>query len=302
MIYTVTLNPAIDYFMDTAVVPAQLNRSTAEKIAFGGKGVNVSAMLEKLGCKSKAAVVTGGFTGDALINGIKAESIDLVPLKAQGLTRINVKLTDSTEINGAGPVADDVTKTALAEFLSDVCAGDFAVLSGSVCRGFDTDIYAQVTAELNKKGALCVIDADGALLAEAVKQKPFLIKPNHIELGRLFSTEINDYKTAAMYAYRLIETGVKNVAVSMGANGLVFVNGDRWIYQAVPRLNAVNTVGAGDCTLAALLYACDYGMDIPASVAYAAACGSARVKLNKFPSQDEIDSLWDSMQGTQIIS
>ncbi len=297
MIYTVTLNPSIDYYMDFDTIKiGSLNRSREESYVFGGKGINVSRMLKALGQESCAITAVGGFTGQALIDGIRKEGINVKPVYVKGNTRINVKLGKTkTELNGAGAECNENTVRRIKAMLDGADEGDIVVLSGSACRGFDTDIYADIVYELNRRDVLTVVDADGELLAEATERCPFLIKPNHIELGRLFDTEIEDIHRAALYAHRLADKGVKNVLVSMGDNGAVLVNSTGEYYCPSPRVEAVNTVGAGDCMLGGFLYGYSKGMNLRVCTRFAVACGSARVKTGKFPSAVSVNEIFDKL-------
>lgn len=294
MIFTLTLNPSIDYYMDIdSVSEGNVNRSRAEKFVFGGKGINVSRMLSNLGVKSTAAAVAGGFTGRALVDGVRAEGIDIIHIPAKGNTRINVKLSKTnTELNGAGVCADNNTAGLIKEAFSGAAKGDIVVMSGSLCRGIVADFYADFISELNKRGVLCVVDADGEALERAVHAEPFLIKPNHIELGRLLGEDISDEQDAAIAVRLLINAGVKNVLVSMGGKGAVFANADHEIYMPAPAVKAVNTVGAGDCMLAGFIYAFINDMPYRDCLKFAVSCGSAAVKTGHCPDAEAVYSLF----------
>jgi 1-phosphofructokinase len=288
MIYTVTLNPSLDYYMHyDEIALGKLNRSKGEQLIAGGKGINVSLMLKRLGLDSRALVAVGGFVGDEIIRSLNDSGIDTVRISVEGNTRINVKLSEShTELNGLGAVATEKTLDELKVATAGITRGDIAVMSGSVCRGFEPVIYKAMVAELKARGAITVVDASGELFRNAVESAPFLMKPNHIELGEMFGVKIEEKQTAMYYARRLADMGVSNVIVSMGEMGALLATADKEYYAEAPEIKAVNTVGAGDCLVAGFIYAVSEGRDKREALAYAVACGSARAALGEFPDKN----------------
>ncbi len=296
MIYTLTLNPSVDYYMDFNLVRlGALNRSSGERCVVGGKGINVSRMLNALGLKSTVIAAVGGFTGQEIKECIISEGLDFIPLPVSGTTRINVKLNDGTELNGSGAMADVNTVKALFTALDNVVKGDTVVLSGSVCSGFDKNIYARIIAMLNTKGVYTVLDADGALLKNALESRPNLIKPNSSELGALFNADIEDVAAAEKYALKLVDSGIENVIVSMGDKGALYVSGEGTYFCKAPQVSAVTTVGAGDCALAGFIYALESGMSVKQCTAFAVACGSARVNTGIFADRAVINEIFDKL-------
>lgn len=254
MIYTLTLNPAIDYYItvDDLKVGA-VNRTKGEQIRFGGKGINISLVLKELGVKSTALGFVGGFTGDALENHLLQKDIDCDFVKIAGNTRINVKLND-TDINASGPDISAEELKLLYKKLDKAKSGDFLVVSGSVPKSLPQNIYEIIIQRLKDKGINFVVDAERGLLLETLKYKPFLVKPNHHELGEIFGTEINDFKAALLYAKKLQTMGAKNVMVSMSYMGAVLLdeNGKNYDVKA-PKGEVVSAVGSGDSAVAAFL-------------------------------------------------
>ena len=254
MIYTLTLNPAIDYYITVdGFKPGVVNRTTGEKINFGGKGINVSIVLKELGFHSTCLGFVGGFTGEALENHLKQKGVDCDFVKIAGNTRINVKLND-TDINSAGPNITDGELQQLYKKLDNIKNGDFLVLSGSVPKTLPQNIYETILERLKNKGVEFIVDAEKDLLLNTLNYQPFLIKPNHHELGQIFGVEINNFDTALTYAKKLIDMGAKNVMVTLGELGAVLVCKDGETYtQAAPKGNVVSAVGAGDSAIAAFL-------------------------------------------------
>lgn len=258
MIYTLTLNPSLDYIVTVKDFQmGKTNRTLTEKMVPGGKGINVSMVLDSLGIESRLLGFTAGFTGQELKQkiramGLKEEFLEL----SEGFTRINVKMKDfeGTEINGQGPVVEAAAEERLLAQLDQLTKGDILVLAGSVLKGMFPLIYSRILERLSEKGVLFVVDASGQSLWEVLKYKPFLIKPNHQELGDLFGVQVDSREGAIPYAKKLQEKGARNVFVSLAGEGAVLLSEDGTVYQRpAPRGRLVNGVGAGDSMVAGFL-------------------------------------------------
>lgn len=296
MIYTLTLNPAIDYVLSTENFEiGKINRSDFENIYFGGKGINVSLILSELGVKSVATGFVAGFTGEALINGISSENIkcDFVKLK-KGITRINVKIRHvlETDINAQGPEADDSEINELFKKLDNLTEGDYLILSGSVPSNLPKDIYEKIIQRLKSKGVIFLIDATGELLVSTLKYNPFLIKPNQEELSEIFSVEINDTEDVLKYAKELQKMGAKNVLVSRGKDGAVLrdENGKEYVISAC-KGKAVDSVGAGDSMLAGFVAGYISNGDFDYALKLASASGSATAFSRGLAKRQDIEKL-----------
>lgn len=257
MVYTVTLNPSVDYYLSAGDVTfGRVNRvSSGEILTYGGKGINVSVVLARLGVENTALGFAAGFTGQAVVNALKKDGVtaDFVTVK-NGLTRINVKLQangEVTEINGMGP---EITDNELQELLHKLDAakeGDFAVLSGSIPKSIPSDIYERILERFSGRGIRFVVDAEGELFKRALKYRPFLVKPNIHELSGLFGKEITTSGEAAEYAKKL---NADNVLVSMGEQGATLIDANNSIHIiGTAKGTAVNPVGAGDSMVAGFL-------------------------------------------------
>ena len=258
MIYTVTFNPSIDYFVS---VPGfelgKTNRTDKEAMIPGGKGINVSLILAEQEVKSTALGFVAGYTGKMINDYVAAKGIDTDFIKLKrGNSRINVKFTneDGTEINGIGPV---VTKNDIVKLLGKLAAlkdGDILVLSGSIPASLPSNIYSIIMEYLKNKDIKIVVDATGQLLTETLKYKPFLIKPNHHELGEIFFTEIKSFEDAITYGKKMQDAGARNVLVSMGSIGSVFIDefGKTFTTEAI-KTEIVSSVGAGDSMVAGFI-------------------------------------------------
>ena len=257
MVFTVTLNPAIDY---TMVVDnyetGKVNRSSREILSVGGKGINVSRVLTALGVENTALGFIAGRTGDMLLEAVKEIGIsgDFIRLD-KGMTRINVKIDadTETEINGAGPeiTMDDVN--ALKNRLEAMNDGDTLVLAGSAPKCLGDDVYSDILESVKDKKINIVIDAEGELLLKTLDYHPFLIKPNIHELSAIFNKTPETTEEIQSLAAELVERGARNVLVSMGKDGAVLVNKNIRLFREAPAGEVVNTTGSGDSMVAGFI-------------------------------------------------
>ncbi len=296
MIYTLTLNPAVDYYvtLDDFTI-GKVNRTKSEKISFGGKGINVSLVLKELGVKSIAMGFVGGFTGEAIENHLIQNDVDCDFVKIAVNTRINVKLND-TDINATGPDVSQDELERLYKKLDNLCDEDTLILSGSVPKSLPQNIYSTIIERLQNKSINFVVDAEKNLLLETLKYKPFLIKPNHHELGDIFGVAINNFEDAVFYAKTLKQKGAKNVMVSLGEKGAVLLdeNGKTYIQEA-PKGQVISTVGAGDSAVAAFLAEYLNSNDYKNSLKLAVAAGSATAFSNGLATRDKIAKIHESI-------
>lgn len=258
VIYTVTFNPALDYVVRVKnFTPGAVNRTYSEQIFYGGKGINVAAILANLGLESTALGFIAGFTGDEIERGVKklGFSSDFIRVK-EGMSRINVKLksNEESEINGMGPVITQEDADELFSKLDKLQKGDVLVLSGSIPSSMDDRIYEKIMARLEEKEIRIVVDAEKGLLLNVLKYHPFLIKPNNHELGDMFGVTLHNEKEIEEYAKRLQAMGARNVLVSMAGDGALLVTEEGTVYQqGVARGIVKNSVGAGDSMVAGFL-------------------------------------------------
>lgn len=257
MIYTVTFNPAIDYVAKVdKLVLGETNRTAAEVIHPGGKGLNVSIVLKHLGVESRAIGFVGGWTGEAITEMLVKTGITADFIRAEGITRINVKIKErlETEINGKGVIVGDNEMDELYRKLNTVCDGDWLVLAGSIPGGMQKTLYAEIMRRLSGKNINFVVDATGDLLINTLPYRPFLIKPNTQELEEIFGVKIIGENDVIVQAKKLIEMGARNIVVSMGGDGAIMVSEDgKAIKLAAPEGKVVDTVGAGDSLVAGFI-------------------------------------------------
>ena len=262
MIYTVTFNPAIDYVVRTGEMKVGVvNRTESEEIYFGGKGLNVSIILNELGIKSEALGFVAGSTGEAIENGMAKDGIktDFVHLN-NGFSRINVKIQSSfeTEINGQGPEISEENIEELFKKLNKIQDGDTIVLAGSIPASLPSDIYERILEYLKNKKIRAIVDATGDLLMNVLKYKPFLIKPNNFELEEIFGVELKTAEDVSEYALKLKEMGAVNVLVSMAGDGAILADENGKIHACGVCSGTVkNSVGAGDSMVAGFIAGCE---------------------------------------------
>lgn len=299
MVYTITLNPALDYVLQVDRLRFDdINRTSGDALYYGGKGINVSAILTRLGTPSKALGFLAGFTGHQLEDMLKADSIDCdFNFLKSGYTRINVKIKAEAEldINANGPQINQEDIDGLLNKLDKIQAGDYLILAGSIPSNLPDDIYEQILKRLDGRGISFVVDATGDLLKNVLKYKPFLVKPNHHELGDIFGVQIKNDGEVIKYAKRLQELGAKNVLVSMAKDGAMLIdeNGEAHkIGNAEGEL--VNSVGCGDSMVAGFVA----GYIERGSYAYAlklgSACGNATAFSPQLATKEEIDFVFNN--------
>lgn len=293
MIYTMTLNPSLDYTV--TVDDFQLgktNRTEKEFLFPGGKGINVSTVLTRLGIQSTALGFLGGFTGDEIHRMTRERGIlcDFIQVK-EGASRINVKLQsiEGTEINGKGPVIREAEREKIMRKLEFLKGKDVLILAGSVPQGLSPSIYSEMLSLLQGKGVLTVVDAAGQLLLSSLPYHPFLVKPNQHELGELFGVSLEDREQVVPYAKRLQERGARNVLVSLAGKGAVLVAEDGTVCsQAPPAGELVNGVGAGDSMVAGFLAGWQGSGDYREAFRMGLAAGTASAYSEYLAEKEEI--------------
>ena len=222
MIYTVTVNPALDYVMQLEKVNAgEVNRTNNYSFLAGGKGINVSQILNQLNVENTAWGFVGGFTGKELIRQLNQKRITSDFVTISDVTRVNVKIhaEKETEINAAGPQITSQEITAFKSRLDDLKKGDIVVMSGSLTPSLPTDFYQQLLPTIKDAGAEFVVDTTGQALLDTLEYGPLVIKPNHHELADLFDTSFDSSDVMLEYAEKLLNMGAQNVMVSMAGDG-----------------------------------------------------------------------------------
>lgn len=300
MIYTVTLNPSIDYVVKlNNLSTGDINRSSEEYVYPGGKGINVSLILKELGYKSNALGFISGFTGqyiESILNerGLNSDFIKL----ENGFTRINVKIKSSeeTEINGQGPHISSEKLDKLYEKIESLNEDDILVLAGSIPSTLDEKLYENIMARIENKGIKVVVDATKNLLLNVLKYKPFLIKPNNIELEEMFNVKLETTEDIVLYANKLKEMGAKNVLVSMGKYGALLVTEDNKVLKSsVAKGEVKNSVGAGDSMVGGFIAGYLKNKSYEEALRLGAASGSATAFSYDLATSDFINELLEQI-------
>lgn len=258
MIYTVTFNPALDYILELDKLEiGKIQKSKTELILPGGKGINVSTVLTNLEVENIALGYKAGFVGAEIERLLKNMNVktDFIDLE-EGNSRINVKISaeEETAINTNGPQISENKILELLEKLKSLTENDYLVLSGSIPSSIKDDIYERICGIVKEKNVKIVVDATRNLLVQALRYKPFLIKPNNEELGEIFGVEIHTKEDAYIYGKKLKEKGARNVLVSMGKMGAALIDEENKEYfLKSPEGKRVNTVGSGDSMVAGFI-------------------------------------------------
>ncbi len=299
MIFTVTLNPSIDYVVETENFKIGcLNRSKNEYAVAGGKGINVSCVLKELGVETKALGFAAGFTGNEIIRILNQKGIknNFVVLE-KGMTRINVKINgkNETEINGKGPEISEREFNWLREILEEAKKGDMLILSGSVPQSNVKDMYEKLAESANKKGIRFIADTEGKKLLSTLKYKPFMVKPNLKELEEIFGAKIETDEGIIAYGRKLQYYdggGAENVLISMGKEGAVLLCGDgRILRKKALKGNVLSTVGSGDSMVAGFAAGIELYGDYEKAFKLACACGSACAFSIGTPTKEKINEV-----------
>ncbi len=293
MVYTVTLNPSLDYIVTVNDLKLGLtNRTSSEMILPGGKGVNVSIVLSNLGIQNTAFYFAAGFVGEEITKRIKKMGInaDFITVD-EGNSRINIKIKniDGTEINGSGPDISKEKLDELMEKLDSIKDKDILVLAGSIPSSVPASIYADIMERLSDKDIDIVVDASKDLLLNVLKYRPFLIKPNNHELGEIFGIKLDSRENVIPYANKLRDMGAKNVLVSLAGKGAVLVCEDGTVYESeAPEGELVNAVGAGDSMVAGFIAGWLENKDMEYAFKMGLSAGSASAFSEYLATKEEI--------------
>ena len=297
MIYTVTLNPSLDYIAECKdFTLGATNRTSSEIIYPGGKGINVSIVLSNLGDKTTALGFLAGFTGEHIDSLIKDMGISSRMIRVdEGMSRINLKLKskEETELNGMGPNISIIDIARLYQKLESITEDDILVLAGSIPPSVSEGLYSDIMERLKEKKIKIVVDATKDLLMNVLDKKPFLIKPNIHELGELFNVKLDSADEALPYALKLKEMGAVNVIISMGKDGAMMVDeyGNSYTMNS-PEGKLVNSGGAGDSLVAGFLHKDLETGNYEEAFRYGVCTGSASAFSSALATKEEVEKLY----------
>ena len=300
MIYTVTLNPSIDYVIKVdKLTTGNINRVNEEHVYPGGKGINVTRILKSLDNDNIALGFVSGFTGDYIINSLQELNLksDFIKVK-EGFTRINVKVKseEETEINGQGPKISEEELNQFYKVIDKLVDGDILILSGSIPSCLDERLYESIMKKVEDRDIKVIVDATKNLLLNVLKYKPFLIKPNNHELAEMFNVELNSTEDVVFYARKLKEMGAQNVLISMGKEGALLVTeNDEVFASSVAKGEVVNSVGAGDSMVAGFIAGYLKSNSYEEALRLGAASGGATAFSSDLATREFIDKLVDEI-------
>ena len=296
MICTVTFNPSLDYIVRVDDMRlGVINRTTYEQVLPGGKGINVSIVLGNLGHESRALGFLAGFTGAEIARrvreaGVNADFIEV----AEGMSRINAKIksNEETELNGQGPLITEADIEQLYARLDVLSQDDTLVISGSVPSTLPSDMYERIMERLDGRGVRIVVDAERELLTRVLPYRPFLVKPNNIELGDIYGVKLETRADVIPYARRMQQAGARNVLVSMAGEGGVLVAESGEVFDSPAAKGAVvNSVGAGDSSVAGFLAGLAEAGSYETAFRMALAAGSASAFSDHLATRPEVEEL-----------
>lgn len=309
MIYTVTLNPAVD---KTVTIPSfnagEVNRIREMRVDAGGKGINVSKCLHNLGISSVVCALLGGNSGDMIRSMIENEGLSVISAEVSGETRTNLKIVDAvkkenTDINEPGPsVETEIFSKLRDEIAGKTVSGDLLVLAGSLPKGADDGIYREWAQYFGARGVKVILDADGEPMRYAIQALPYLIKPNDAELSRLVGRELATEEDLINAGKQLQDLGIAEVLISRGEKGALYLVKEG-IYRADGiKTEVLSTVGAGDSMVAAMAYGYEKNLNVTDRLKLAIAMGSASVTCSgtQAPSAELVWNMFDKVTVSKV--
>ncbi len=287
MLYTLTLNPAVDRELTVpAVEYDSVLRATKSQVDFGGKGFNVSRLLKGLGVESTAVGFLGGKAGEMLEEGLQSLGIGTYFVWVAGETRTNISIVTEAgghyiKVNEKGPLIDSVKQQELLDRIETLArAGDWWVMAGSLPPGVPESFYAQIVKVLQAHGAMTLLDTAGEALRLGCKEKPYLVKPNAEEAHVLTGLPMETPAEIAAGAAEIRKLGAQNVVVSMGKAGALLHTADETWLVHTPKIKEKNPIGAGDSMVGGLVSALSSGRSLKDSLAWGVASGAATASLS----------------------
>lgn len=282
MIYTVTLNPAVDRELTVAAFTYNtVLRASEWQVDYGGKGFNVSRMLCALGASSVALAFAGGKAGEFLAEGLAELGIETAFIEVAGETRTNVSIVNAAhdrylKVNEPGPTITPDAHAALLEAVERLARpGDWWVLAGSLPPGVPADTYGHIIRRVRTAGGRTLLDSSGEALRAAVTAAPDIVKPNEVELGQLTDMPVMTQEQIVTAARQALALGPTQIVVSLGKQGALAVEGEAVHRVPAPRIEEKNPIGAGDSLVAGLVWALDQGRSLVEALRWGVACGAA---------------------------
>jgi 6-phosphofructokinase 2 len=281
MIYTVTLNPALDRTLWVDKIQFDdVNRIEREERYAGGKGIDVAKVLTTLGAENQALGLIGGFTGEELEGRLANEGVNCDFTRIADETRTNIIVNEISSgkqvaFSDRGPNIKPYELMQIVHKLERLDKPDIVVISGSLPFGIHPEIYRKLVAMAKEKGARVILDTDGDALRVGIQGLPDIIKPNIHELSRLVNEELHEIDEIMRGSKRVCDKGVGIVLVSMGARGILLAGNKERYLASPPEVTVKNTIGAGDSAVAGFVYGLATYKPIKEALIYAVAAGTA---------------------------
>lgn len=294
MIYTVTVNPSIDYIVQlNKLTLGEVNRMDYDNKLPGGKGINVSRILKELGLDNVAWGFLGGFTGEFVETALEKTGLKTDFTKVKEDTRINVKIKaeKETEINGRGPKLSEAEIADFTAKFDKLTADDVVIFAGSLVPSLNEDFYFDLIKIIRQKGAQFVIDTTGESLLKTLPEKPLVVKPNNHELAELFDVELNSIDDIVKYGKKLLDMGAQHVLISMAGDGGLMITKDKVYRSYAPKGTVINSVGAGDSMIGGFTGTFAKTNDPLEAFRYGLACGSATAFSEDLADEQKINEI-----------
>lgn len=305
MIYTLTLNPSIDYIVNLEkFIIGSVNRTNFEEKFPGGKGINVSRVLFNQGIENKALGFVGGFTGEFIENSLKSIGLHTDFIHVKGDSRINIKLKaeEESEINGLGPEISEENVKDFYKRLDALKENDILVLAGSIPSTLNKEIYCEIFKYLKEKNVKIVVDTTGKPFIDTLQHGPFLVKPNNHELEEIFDVKINSQEELIHYGKELLNMGAQNVIISLAGEGALFITSNGVYRATAPKGKVKNSVGAGDSLIGGFLSEYSRSADLKKSFKAGIASGSATAFSFDIATKEEAESLYPQITITEVTN
>ena len=268
----------------------------------GGKGINVSRVLKRLGIENTATGFIGGFTGKFITDTLEEEGISSHFVEVEQDTRINVKIKADaeTEINGPGPEISSQKLEELEKFLSSLTSEDTVVFAGSSPKNLGNIVYKELIGLTRKTGAQVVCDFEGQTLLDSLEFEPLLVKPNNHELGDIFGVRLESLDQIESYARQILAKGAQHVIISMAGDGALLVTQEGTYFAKPIKGNVKNSVGAGDSMVAGFTGEFVRSGDVIQAFKWGVACGTATTFSDDLATADYIKEIYEKVEVEKI--
>lgn len=307
MIYTLTMNAAIDLFIEVDNVEFDaVNRSNYDELQPNGKGVNVSLIMKQLGISTTALGFVGGFTGNYIIDELKKKKINTDFVEVKDNTRVNVftrvlSKNDEFKLVNKGPRITDSQKEELLVILNKLTKKDMLIISGSLPKGIEPTFLKEVVKLLSENDVKFVLDTSYEIVMELLKYKPYLLKPNIDELQIWTNTNINTQDLMVKTCKELVSQGAQRVLLSLGGEGAIYVDAEEAYFTNAPKGKVVNTACSGDTLLGSFLAKLAQGIEIGEALPFSVAAGSSTAFLPGLTDFSDVEELQRQIKTIKIM-